>query len=135
MLWPKVMGVQRYEDLVCWQLARDLRRRIRAITEYSRVSNDFGFCNDIRRSARSAPANIAEGFRRRKPRQFAHFMTIALGSIDETENHLGEALDACYISDTEHAELLVLIKRVRTASQRLLAYLERRARDNRDPNP
>jgi hypothetical protein len=62
-------------------------------------------------------------------------MTIALGSIDETENHLGEALDACYISDTEHAELLVLIKRVRTASQRLLAYLERRARDNRDPNP
>jgi hypothetical protein len=55
-------------------------------------------------------------------------MTIALGSIDETENHLGEALDAKYISTDEHADLRVLVKRARTASQRLLAYLERCAR-------
>ena len=126
------MGVQRYEDLVCWQLARDLRRRVRAITEYPAVSRDFGFCDDIRRSARSVPANIAEGFRRRKPPQFAHFMTIALASIDETENHLGEALDARYIGTDEYADLRVLVKRARVASQRLLAYLERCTR--RPPN-
>ena len=58
-------------------------------------------------------------------------MTIALGSIDETENHLGEALDAGYITDDAHAELLVLVKRARTASQRLLKYLEQRSGDGR----
>ena len=58
-------------------------------------------------------------------------MTIALGSIDETENHLGEALDAGYIADDAHAELVVLVKRARTASQRLLKYLEQRSGDGR----
>ena len=49
---------------------------------------------------------------------------MALASIDETENHLGEALEARYIGPAEYTDLLVLIKRARIASQRLLAYLE-----------
>lgn len=133
------MGVNRYQELVCWQLARDLRIRVRAITAYPKAARDFGFCDDILRSARSAPANIAEGFRRRRPPQFAYFLTIALGSIDETENHLGEALEASYIGRPEYDELLVLVKRARTASQGLLRYLEGKTRrqpsSRRRPGP
>ncbi len=119
------MGAKCYQELVCWQLARDLRVRVRAITEYPAAARDFDFCDDIRRSARSSPSNIAEGYRRRRPRQFAQFLNVALASIDETENHLGEALEARYIAPTEYNDLLVLVKRARIASQRLLAYLER----------
>jgi four helix bundle protein len=121
------MGVNRYQDLVCWQLACELRRRVRAITEYPKAARDFGFCDDILRSGRSAPSNIAEGFRRRQPRQFAYFMTIAVASIGETENHLGEALEAGYVTSEEHAGLMILAKRAGKASRGLLAYLEREA--------
>jgi four helix bundle protein len=129
------MGVDRYQDLVCWQLARDLRRRVRAITEYPKAAKDFGFCDDILRSGRSAPSNIAEGFRRRHPRQFAYFLTMAVGSIDETENHLGEALEAKYIDVKEHDDLVELVRQARSASLGLLAYLERCAKrqDKRRP--
>ena len=125
------MGAKCYQELVCWQLARDLRVRVRAITEYPAAAKDFDFCDDIRRSARSSPANIAEGYRRRRPRQFAQFLNVALASIDETENHLGEALEARYIELVEYNDLLVLVKRTRIASQRLLAYLEQ-CQDPRD---
>ena len=125
------MGAKCYQELVCWQLARDLCVRVRAITEYPAAAKDFDFCDDIRRSARSSPANIAEGYRRRRPRQFAQFLKMALASIDETENHLGEALEARYIELVEYNDLLVLVKRTRIASQRLLAYLEQ-CQDPRD---
>jgi four helix bundle protein len=92
--------------------------RVRAITEYPAAAKDFDFCDDIRRSARSSPSNIAEGYRRRRPRQFAQFLNVALASIDETENHLGEALEARYIEPTEYKDLLVLVMRTRIASQR-----------------
>jgi four helix bundle protein len=129
------MGAKNYQELVCWQLARDLRVRVRAITEYPAAAKDFGFCDDIRRSARSSPANIAEGYRRRRPKQFAQFLNVALASIDETENHLGEALEARYIDSAEHNELVALAKRARIASQRLLAYLERCSQRPERPKP
>ena len=62
---------------------------------------------------------------RRKARVFAHFLDIEIGSIDETKNHLGEALEAMYITATEHAELVELAERAKRASQGLRAYLER----------
>jgi four helix bundle protein len=129
------MGAQCYQELVCWQLARDLRVRVREITAKPMVARDFGFCDDIKRSARSGPANIAEGFRRRRPKQFAQFLNVALASIDETENHLGEALEASYIDELEHKELVVLVKRARIASQRLLTYLERWAQQPENLKP
>jgi four helix bundle protein len=45
--------------------------------------------SQIRRSAKSIPANIAEGFgRRRYTNEYTHYLTIALASCDETQVHL-----------------------------------------------
>ena len=45
--------------------------------------------SQIKRSAKSIPANIAEGFgKRASPREFKRFLLIALGSSDETVTHL-----------------------------------------------
>jgi hypothetical protein len=52
------MGVRRYQDLVCWQLANELKRGVYALLDESRgASRDFGFCDQLKGAASSGPAN------------------------------------------------------------------------------
>jgi len=96
------------EDLAAWQLASALKKRVCQILKRSQVAKDFKFCDQIRRSARSAPANLAEGLGRQRPRDNARFVRIALGSLRETWNHRGDGHDEDYIDDREFEELRTL---------------------------
>ena len=82
-----------HEDLVAWQLSEKLRQLVVALTARSEVRRHVRFCDQILRSTESAPSNIAEGFGRFKPREFARFVRIALGSLSETQNHLRAAVN------------------------------------------
>lgn len=48
----------------------------------------FGLLSQIKRSAASIPANIAEGYGRWNVREFARFLAIANGSLRELETHI-----------------------------------------------
>jgi four helix bundle protein len=48
----------------------------------------FGLTSQIRRSAASVPANIAEGHGRENTRTFIQYLRIAQGSLKELETHL-----------------------------------------------
>ncbi len=48
----------------------------------------FGLTGQVRRSAVSIAANIAEGAERHGTREFLHFLGIASGSLAETETFL-----------------------------------------------
>ena len=87
------MGANTYRELVCWQLADELQRRIVAITATPPAKRDFKFCDQIRDASLSVPSNIAEGFARRSPPDFARFLTIAKGSLGETQVRLRAGLD------------------------------------------
>ena len=82
------MGANTYRELVCFQLADELQRRILAITATAAAARDFKFCNQIRNASLSVSSNIAEGFARRTPADFARFLTIAKGSLAETQVQL-----------------------------------------------
>lgn len=82
------MGVRRFEDLVCWQLAQELSREVFAATASGPAATDFRFRDQIRDSAASAARNIAEGFGRFSPADFARFLRYAKGSLAETRHHL-----------------------------------------------
>jgi len=86
-----VATAYRYEDLHVWQLAAALRDKVCDLTESGVASRDFDFRDQIRSSSSSAPANIAEGFGRFEPGEFAYFLRIARGSLLETRNHLQDA--------------------------------------------
>ena len=58
------MSVRDFRDLVAWQLADALRYEMIQFTFEGSAARDFRFRDDIRASAGSAPANIAEGFGR-----------------------------------------------------------------------
>ena len=118
------MVARRFEDLVCWQFARELERRVYAFTAKPPVSNDLEYCRQIRKSSASAPRNIAEGFGRYLPGDFSKFMRNALGSLNETRDHLGAGFESGYLSKALHAELLTLADRAIGASVNLTKYLE-----------
>ena len=117
------MGARSVEELVCYQLAVRLRRSCLAITARSAFKDDRRFRDDFRAAARSGPSNIAEGFRRRSHREFARYLDIALSSIAEVKNHVGDALDNRYISSEESENCLRLAKRANVATARLREYL------------
>ena len=117
-------GAKSFEELVAWQLSVELREAVLAAIQGERVSRDREFCDQIRDSARSAPRNLAEGFDKFAPREFARYARIARGSLGETKNHILEGRAREYFSAAETETLLSLQRRSQIATTRLLAYLE-----------
>lgn len=64
----------------------------------------YGLTSQVRRSAASVPANVAEGFGREASGSFAQFLRTAQGSLKEFETHLLLAVrvDVCAPKDAEH---------------------------------
>lgn len=58
----------------------------------------YGLASQISRCAVSVPSNIAEGSSRTSNKEFAHFLSIALGSLFELETQLIIAVDVGFIS-------------------------------------
>jgi four helix bundle protein len=112
-----------YRELVCWQLSHDLKCEVYAFTAKMPAKTDRDFCNDIRASSRSAAANIAEGFGRDTHREFARFLSIARASLLETDNHLQDACDCQYITESERERLSTLATGAFKATTKLQSYL------------
>lgn len=74
-----------FKQLRVWQDAVDLVVSCYERTSSFPVAERFGLQQQMRRSAVSIPANIAEGHARRGPGEFLHFISIALGSQAELE--------------------------------------------------
>jgi len=119
------MGANTYRELECWQLADDLQRRIVALTASTRAARDFKFCDQIRDASLSVSSNIAEGFARRTPADFARFLTIAKGSLAETQVQLRSGFDRGYFDQDAVVELLKLAARCDRVTSALRAYLWR----------
>ncbi|MEK7615706.1 MAG: four helix bundle protein [Patescibacteria group bacterium] len=86
--------ITKFEDLICWQKARELTRGI-----YHALLNcrDYGFRDQIQRAVVSILSNIAEGFERGTRDEFINYLFIAKGSAGEVRAQLYVALDAGYI--------------------------------------
>lgn len=122
------MGVRRYRDLECWQLASELKMRVYAATTADGVRRDRRFCDQIRDAARGGPRAIAEGFGRFRPADFARFLEYARASLIETQNHLDDARDCHYINDVTHSELITLADRAIGAVTGLRRYLKQKVK-------
>ena len=90
--------IDNFEDLKVWQLARQLTSKIYTLARQNDFAKDYGFRDQICRSAVSIVSNIAEGFERRTNSQFQHFLDIANGSAGELRAQLYIALDLAYIT-------------------------------------
>ena len=113
----------RFEELVCWTLAEEVRTHVFRLTESGSAARDFDFKDQIRRSSRSATSNLAEGFGAFQPREFARLARIARRSIVETREHLYEARKQGYWPE-EVEKLVGLTIRAQSATTALIRYLD-----------
>lgn len=97
--------IERFEDLVAWQKARQLCGEISRLVEQPRLVRRFAFRDQIHRAAVSAMSNIAEGFERGSRAEFFHALSISKGSCAEVRSLLYVALDADYIERAEFERL------------------------------
>ena len=97
--------VNRFEDLIAWQKARELTAKIYKVTNEGVFGRDFGLRDQIRRASVSMMSNIAEGFERYNPNEFHHFLSISKASCGEVRSQLYVAFDIGYISKETFAEL------------------------------
>jgi four helix bundle protein len=81
-------GIQTDRDLRVWQEAMTLAEDCYRLTKTVPREELFGMTSQIRRSAASIPANIAEGYGRETTGAYVHSLRIAQGSLKELETHL-----------------------------------------------
>jgi four helix bundle protein len=129
------MGVHDYRDFACWQLSEALNVEVIAFTSNSRVSRHFKYCDQIRDSASSAPKNIAEGFGRFRPAEFARFLAFARSSLMETQVALLEGFDSNYIDEKLYKRLHNLSKAALRATTNLMLRKQRDAAAARSAKP
>ena len=89
--------MKNFRDLTVWDTAHQLTLATYRHTIGFPPEERYGLVSQIRRSAASIPANIAEGCGRRGNSEFHRFLTIAMGSASELEYHFLLAKDFDYV--------------------------------------
>ena len=97
----KMGKVERFEDLIAWQKARELTKQIYFLTMKGPFSKDFGLRDQIRRASVSIMSNLAEGFDRGGRAEFHQFVVIAKGSCAEVRSQMYVALDVEHITQKQ----------------------------------
>src|SRR5688572_2550293 len=119
---PTAMGAGRSpENLVAWQLCEELADLVVAITATGPVCKDFKFRDQIRSSSGGPGPNIAEGFGRFTPREFAHYLRMAISSLMETRTFLLRGERLSYWTPQAGAAALSLCDRALDITRKLLA--------------
>ncbi len=100
------MTIKRFEDLDVWKNARELCKKIRAVSESTALSHDFSLKDQISRSSGSCMDNIAEGFERDGTKEFVNFLYFSKGSIGETRSQIYRAFDFGYLNKDQFNDLI-----------------------------
>ena len=95
-----------YLNLLVWQSAMQIAEDIYRLTEKLPKHEMYSLTNQLRRAAISVPFNIAEGHGRNSPKEFNHFLDIALGSLSELETQLLLAIRLTYFEENQLSTLL-----------------------------
>ena len=104
--FPKMSFAERFEDLRIWQDARTQVKAVyRALEKGTAGHSDLGFRTQMQRASISVMNNIAEGFERSTPKDFAHFLDLAKGSCGEVRSLLYVAEDLGYLQPERAGEL------------------------------
>jgi len=114
---------KKFEEIEAWKRARELTKRVYAISGSGMFSRDFGLKDQIRRASVSVMSNIAEGYDRSGTGEFVQFLSTAKGSAAEVRCQLYVALDQKYISESSFTGLSDLATEAANMIGGLINYL------------
>lgn len=97
--------VNSFEDLKIWQLAHKLMLEVYEIPGKFPKEETYTLISQLRKSALSVSANIAESQGRFHFADSLHFILMARGSLEETRSHLMAAKDLGYLTENDFDKL------------------------------
>jgi four helix bundle protein len=101
-----------HRELMVWQKSMDMTVQVYRLTTRFPHSEQYRLTSQATRAAASVPANIAEGNGRGSRRDYANFLAIAKGSLNETETFLLVAMRLGYLNEHEALPTLRLITEI-----------------------
>lgn len=124
-----------YVDLEVWNRAMDLAASAYDLSRLMPRSEVYGMTAQMLRAATSVPANIAEGYQRGTRRDYARFVSIARGSLAETETFVRLAIRVGHVSPEAGQAVLDIAGEVGRMLTRLRQRLEAGPSVTPTPNP
>ena len=101
------MKYRGYKDLKVYQLAYTSAMEVFEMTKKFPIEERYSLTDQMRRSPRSIPANIAEAWKKRfYPKMFVSKIVDAAGEAGETEVWIDIAKDAGYVSKEQYDGLV-----------------------------
>jgi len=108
-----------------WQKAMQLAKEVYRLAKLMPKAEEYRLTGQMLRAAASVPANIAEGNCRGTRKDYAHFVSIARGSLAETETFLLLATSVGLLQGEETESAIALCDEI----GRMLNSLHGRLRD------
>ncbi len=101
-----------FKDILVWNKAYSLVLEIYKLTKRFPQEEKFGLTQQMRRSAVSIIANIAEGNKRKSDKDFGHFLNIAEGSLEELKCYLILSKDLNYLTEKDFENLFSISEEI-----------------------
>lgn len=117
---------QDFTQLDVWKLAHELRLKVYILSKFLPKDELYGITSQIKRSADSIGANIAEGHGRFHFQENIQFCRQARGSLEETKDHLMFIKDAELIKKKSSIDyLLQLCEQTKLKLNGYINYLQK----------
>ena len=127
-------GDKGLETLLVWQKSLAFAVEVcKTILPKMPVQEKWSLVDQLRRSAQSIPANIAEGYGRFYFQESVRFCYIARGSLEETFSHLTLAHKLDYLDNATYKRLNDQIIELRRMISGYIAFLKESKRGASEP--
>ena len=120
--------IRSFTDLDTWKKGHQFVLGIYKITKGFPKHEIYGLTSQLRRSAVSITANVAEGFNRFSFKDKNRFYYNARGSISESQNHILIARDIGYIDNSTSQELFTQASNIQQILNGLIRATESKIR-------
>lgn len=117
------MKYTRFEELPCWQRARELCQAVLGLISSGPFARDFALKDQIWRAAGLVMDNIAEGFDDFSSKEFLKFLGYSLRSGSEVQSQLYRALDCKYIDQGQFDNVYEIATDCRVQIRSFMKYL------------
>jgi four helix bundle protein len=117
------VSISSYRDLIVWQKAMRLAKEAYLLAKLLPKAEEYRLTSQLLRAAASVATNIAEGHARGTRRDYANFISIARGSLAETETILLLLIDVGLLASERAQAALALCSEIGRMLNALLARL------------
>lgn len=123
--WRSQLEERPHHGLKVWHLGKELALQIYRITENFPTDERFELRSQLRRAAVGIPSHIAEGSARNTDPDFARFLYMARGALEEIDTQLEFAGERGYLRSVQLQDVADTFENLSRALDGLLKSLKK----------